>query len=210
MLKYKNQKHHLLTLQNTFNMKTLFITILTIFLLNTKAQSQITFLGLDFNKAKFVGSEGFLDADKIQSVYLNTWNDVMITEAEKFNLSKLYKKEFSNNFDYVKNLNKQVDVKSAITNNEYTLSEEDAKQYITSSYQNSGTGKGVLYLVESFNKTTDQGNIFVVLLDMNSGKVQYIKKFSATAKGFGFRNFWLSTVYGVMKISSKEIKHENW
>ena len=112
-------------------MKTLFITILTIFLLNTKAQSQITFLGLDFNKAKFIGSEGFLDVDKIQSVYLNTWNDVMITEAEKFNLSKLYKKEFSNNFDYVKNLNKQVDVKSAITNNEYTLSEEDAKQYIT-------------------------------------------------------------------------------
>lgn len=191
-------------------MKSFCTIVFLIISITTFSQKKYEFLGIDFNKARFIGSAGFNDPSKIQSVYLNAWNDVLITEKEKYDLNKFYKKEFRYNFDFVKNLNKHVNVESKIINEDYEFSKEEAKAYVKSSYTGSGTNYGVLYLVEFFDKRYEVGSIYVILLDMASGDVKYIERFYGNAVGFGFKNYWLGAIYKIMKVSSWEIKREKW
>lgn len=166
---------------------------------NAQKVNEITWFGIDFSKAKMIGSSGFNDVEKIQSYYLDVWNGVIVTEKDKYNISRYYKaSDVTISLDAVKENNSKVDAAKLVINNEYSLSESDAKE-VVSGYVGKGSGTGLLYVVEYFSKIDEKASIYVVKFDIESGTISSIKKIQGKPGGFGFRNYWLGAILEVMK-----------
>ena len=161
--------------------------------------NEITWFGLDFSKAKLIGSVGFSDPSQIQSYYFNTWNSVVIAEKEKYNISKYYiKPTVKVNLDIAKARNAKVVASSLVTDNSYSISEKDVETVVKNYKSNTG-GEGLLMVVESFSKTDELAYIYVVRFDTKTGKILEIKKQTGKPGGFGIRNYWLGSILTVMK-----------
>jgi len=161
--------------------------------------NEITWLGLDFSKAKLVGSAGFTDPAQIQSYYFNTWNSIVLTESDKYNISKYYKKPtVKSNLDIVKSRNGKVSASSLVTDNSYAISEKDVEA-VVKNYRLKEGGEGLLMVVESFSKIEELANVYVVKFDTKTGKIIEIKKQTGKPSGFGIRNYWLGAILNVMK-----------
>lgn len=177
----------------------LFALLFTANFSNSQKVNEITWFGIDFSKAKMIGSSGFNDVEKIQNYYLDTWNGVIVTEQDKYKISRYYKVAKVNiSLDAVKESNSKVDAATLVVNNEYTLSESDAKE-VVSGYVGKGSGMGLLYIVEYFSKTDEKASIYVVKFDIESGTISSIEKIVGKPGGFGFRNYWLGAILEVMK-----------
>jgi hypothetical protein len=82
----------------------------------------MTFFGVDFSLAKMVGSEGFKDPAGVKQLF-NVWNGLFKVEADKYDLSKPFKKD-KVDFDFtnVEKRNAAVSTEGLITNNDYSIS----------------------------------------------------------------------------------------
>jgi hypothetical protein len=145
---------------NLFNLKTekmkhlFFVLLLISALSSAKAQetNDITWFGLDFSKAKMLGSVGFTNPSQIQSYYLNQWNAIMIAEMDKYSISKYYAKpNVKVNLDKCKANNNKVIASTLVTDKTHSISEADVETIIK--HYKSKEGEGLLYVVESFDKT---------------------------------------------------------
>lgn len=182
--------------------KLFFVLLLLSALSSSKAQetNDITWFGLDFSKAKMVGSVGFTNPSQIQSYYLNQWNTIMIAEMDKYSISKYYAKpNVKVNLDKCKANNNKVIASTLVTDNTHSISEADVEAVVKQYKSKEGVGEGLLYVVESFDKTKEMAFIYVVSFDIKSGKINKIKKKEGKAGGFGIRNYWLGAVFNVMK-----------
>ena len=186
-------------------MKKIIIAIATLFLSTSLfaqadiKSNEVTWFGVDFSKAKMVGEAGFTDPAKIQSYYFNEWNNLIITESEKYNIGKYFKKtKVNRNLDISKKRNANVLVADLVTNNSHSISTAEAEA-VAKAYAKSGDGLGLVFVVENFDKTTESASIYVVFFDMKTGKALSSKKVSGKPGGFGVRNYWLGAILDVMK-----------
>lgn len=163
-------------------------------------ETKITFLGLDFTQAKFIGQDGFNDPEKIKTYYLQLWNEMLETEYDKYNIKEQLRAEnYTTSVDDMIALNDGYDVKSNILNGTYNISEKDVEKAVKKYKLSSKEGIGVVYVVESFSKTDERAYVWVTFINMKNNKVLYTEKVEAKAGGFGFRNYWLGAVYNVNK-----------
>lgn len=182
-------------MKKTFVVLALFISTIVV----AQESNETTWFGLDFSKAKLVGSAGFSDPSQIQSYYFNTWNSIIVTEKDKYSISKYYKKpSVIVNLDIVKSRNGKVIASSLVTDNTYTITEKDVEA-VVKNYKSKEGGEGLVMVVESFSKTDELAYIYVVRFDAKSGKILEMKKQSGKPSGFGIRNYWLGAILNVMK-----------
>lgn len=180
------------------------VTIINLFTLHAQESNEITWLGMDFSKAKMVGSVGFSDPSQIQSYYLNQWNAVIVTESEKYNISKYYAKpNVKTNLDKCKANNDKVIASSLVTDNSHSISEADVEAVVKQYKSKDLEGEGLLYIVESFDKTKEKAVVYVVSFDIKSGKILKMKKKEGKPGGFGIRNYWLGAILNIMKTGWK-------
>jgi hypothetical protein len=172
--------------------------------------AKLTFLGLDFTQAKFIGRLGFVDPVAIKNQHITSWNDLIEYEPKKFSLQdafnlkpEMYQSKVS---DMVK-LNESVDVKGNITEDEYQITEDQVKKSVSKYSLSVKDGIGIVYVVESLNKKAEKLFAWVTFIDLKSKKVLYTERVEGSAGGFGFRNYWAGGVYKINKaIDSKYYK----
>jgi hypothetical protein len=201
------------------------MALLSIFTLTIHAQSEkdvisakeITWLGLDFSKALFVGSftqfaeAGEQSGSEIKQKYIPGWNDLVANERPKFDLKKAYKKEnVLYDLDIVTKRNAAVDVSKMTSMNaqDDRIKKEDIAK-VVSHYKTGKKGIGLVYIVDTFDKPDEKGIIWVTFFDMATQKVLIAEKFTAKPGGFGLRNYWAKTVFEVMTKSSADA-YEDW
>lgn len=170
----------------------------------------VVFLGLDFAQAHFIGAEGFNDPAKIESYYLQRWNDLIMEEEDKYTLQKALKlgKDYSTNTDDMIKHNTTFSIKGRIQETPYTIDAEKVKAGAQKYELSQKEGIGVVYVVETLNKLRTQATIWVTFIDMSNNNVLHTEKFTSSAGGFGFRNYWLRTVYETNKQVAK--KYKTW
>ena len=56
----------------------------------SQSTTDVVWFGIDFTQARLVGSEGFTDVQKIKDYYFNEWNNVVVTESDKYNIQKYF------------------------------------------------------------------------------------------------------------------------
>ncbi|MDH5365620.1 MAG: hypothetical protein OEW67_01430 [Cyclobacteriaceae bacterium] len=196
-------------------MKRFIIVFVMFYSANLQAQSvdmfeekEFLWLGIDFTGAKMIGSSYFLDPQMIKTEMFDKWNDLIIKEANKFNLKEFYVKRTQyNDILPAKKRNGYVDFETLVTDETHTLSKSDVAS-ICSTYTNlqKNKGLGVLYVIESFDKLKNIANMYVVFLDLESALPVYMKKYETAPGGAGLRNYWAGSIHRTMIISGEDYR----
>ncbi len=168
--------------------------------------NRITWYGLDFSMSKMIGSEGFTNPEDIRRRFFDSWNNLVFTERDKYDLSKFYNKAILENIKHSKLRNDKVDYNLMVQNTSFELSNEKIHE-IVKDYSGEGDGMGLVYIVESFDKIQKNASIWVVLFDEKSGKEIYTQKFQGEPGGAGLRNYWASAILEVMKKSGRKFPY---
>lgn len=175
--------------------------------------TEITWLGLDFSGAKFIGDRERLGSESDIRHLLDALNELMIKEADKFNVAAaLKKKKVEIGIDVAIEHNAGHDILSMISadgKDHIHLKPADVEE-IVSSYDFKGkSGIGLIFNVESFNKLIEEGSFWITFVNMGTKEVLFTERLTAPPSGFGMRNFWAGSVNGILaKIKKKEF--ENW
>ncbi len=167
---------------------------------------QMTWYGLDFSMAKFVGA--FSDVSyaydkagwEIKGRYFPEWNNVVINERDKYNLKEFYRKE-TVKYDptAIESVNNKVNPDSMMSwNAPPSLTDFQLQEEVSRYDRTNKQGLGLVYIVELFDKTQKMAIIHVTFFDMATGKILYTKQIAAEPGGFGLRNYWARTAYETM------------
>lgn len=183
-------------------------------LFNGKAR--LTFLGLDFTQAKYIGRAGFMDPVAIKNQHMVSWNNLIEFEPKKFSLQKIFNlkdDQYASKVEDMVTLNKTANVEGNIIADAYEISEDQVKKSVAKYSLSDKSGIGIVYIVESLFKAPDDSKeksamtAWVTFIDLSSKKVLYTEKVQGKAGGIGFRNFWAGSVYQINKeIESKLYK----
>lgn len=173
----------------------------------------ITWLGIDFSKAKFVGDAGRLINEAEMQEIMYKINALMLAEPDKFDMAgALDRLTVKNALDVTFNKNKTLDGMSMRVLDKVVpeILPRTALDEIVQSYDfGDHDGIGVMINIDQFNKFTVKGSMWVTFIDMRSKKVLLADHFKGTAQGFGIRNFWASTIYGTIK-AMKRGAYKHW
>ncbi len=164
-------------------------------------ECDVIWFGLDFTKARMIGSEGFNDPVAIKEDYFRKWNHLMISEGDKYEWGKaLLVTDLKYDYGVVDVVNDEVKVKTLVINKSYSIDESDiasaVAQYKIEDYDD---GIGVVIVVESFDKIKEQAFGYITFFDVGTKKVLYNHKLIGEAGGFGFRNYWAGAIYNWLK-----------
>ncbi len=173
-----------------------------------------TWFGLDYSEAYFIGTEGFTNPAEIKGRYFNSWNNLVESENEKYDIGKYFSKEkIDFSLDNVTARNLKVDMSDRVTNDQTKtlhLDEKKVQEMINAyNFKDDQHGLGIVFIVESYSKPAVTGNYFVTLFDIDSKKVLLTERMSGKAGGFGIRNYWAATYYNVLKQIEKK-QYKSW
>ena len=198
-------------------MKKLFLLILLgLFATQTAVNAQkiedvfnsddLVWFGLDFSHAKMIDPEGFSNPAQIVQGFFRSWNNIVVNEPNRYDLKQSFRKRtVSNDLSIVTPRNSQVDPSTLVLEDYETheLSEEIVRDIIKE-YDSDKSGLGLVFVVESFNKVTDLGTMYVTFFDIETRVVFFTKKISGETGGFGLRNYWARTIRNVIEEAGEQ------
>ncbi len=174
-------------------------------------KTKITWLGLDFTGAKFIGDrERYGSTSDVQHL-LESWNDLMIKERSKFDVAgAIDKLKVEDALEVTKEHNANLDVSEIFSNEKkdhFHLKPDDIVA-IARDYDYKGlTGIGVMFNIESFSKPDEEGAMWITFVNMKTKEVFFSERVGGQPGGFGMRNFWAASIYNVLKkIEKKEFE----
>ncbi|MEP6738671.1 MAG: hypothetical protein ABJA70_24315 [Chryseolinea sp.] len=178
-----------------------------------KKEEPVTWLGLDFSHNKFIGDREKFGSESDVRKLMEAWNDLIIKEADKYNIAKAIdrsKVEYA--VEVTNEHNAEQDVMSMFSDSEKDylhLKVADVEQLISGYDFKGKTGIGLMFVVESFNKTNVEGSVFVTFINMGTREVLFTERVTAEPGGFGMRNYWAGSIREVIeKIRKKDFS--NW
>jgi hypothetical protein len=167
----------------------------------------VTWMGLDFTDAKLFTSAGFSSPEDIKDNFLESWNDLIIRESDKFNVAKYFGIDtLSYDLSVVKERNLLIPVDKLVVDvSPDKINEQNVKSIILQYPKTDGIG--LVLIVESFDKPNTTGTFWATFFNRSTLKVLSTKRIQGQASGMGIRNYWGNSIYGAMKsISSKKVK----
>jgi hypothetical protein len=205
-------------------LKTLMIaTLLTVSAFSVKAQSvndifdpqaTITWVGLDMTGAIFIGDrEKFGSQSDIQNL-IKSWNDVLEREKDKFNVQTMLHKKtpVELKLDITRNHNSDLDISNILSekSSDHIHLRKDGVEQIAASYNFDGAkGIGLMFNVETFNKTNNEASVWVTFIDMATNEVLITERVTGHPGGGGIRNYWLGAINEIMAVVRKK-EFEVW
>jgi hypothetical protein len=171
----------------------------------------LTFLGVDFTQARVIG-EAVTDANDMRDRFFPGINNVIIGEPKKYDLAGAFHTEVSSDLDAVKKRNAAINtdhIKSGNSADFSRLKTTDIDKLVKGYDFGGKKGVGLLFVMDGMSKPEEAANVYVTLVDMGSKKVLLAEKMEGKAGGFGFRNYWVHTIYEVLK-DIKKSKYNEW
>lgn len=171
--------------------------------------NECTWLGLDFSKSRMIGSDGFTDSYAIKNRFFDSWNQLFLSEPEKYDIGKTFRKDQVTDYlDVVRERNETPNIDDLVIDHEYTLTEEDVRSIVSEYDLGEVSGLGIVFIVEAFDKNAEEGRFWVTFIDNTTKEVLLTKKMEGKAGGFGLRNYWAKSYYNVLKEIDKKAYKE--
>lgn len=177
--------------------------------------SEVYWCGLDFSKSRMVGNfsqfneAGGKNGFDIRNIYFRAWNRTIVDEPEKYTLDKFFNvSKVSYNLSATEQGNQDMDAAKLMVMDTYSkeLTAEEIQACVNQYKLEQKSGIGIVFIVEKFDKFEERGVMNVVYFDIATQKVLFSKRMSGEAKGIGIKNYWIRSVYNVMKEVSTEQK----
>lgn len=187
--------------------------LLVIFVAITAAQAQtrrdifdpnaeVTWLGLDLSRAKFIGDRERYGSESDMRRLAESWNSIFLKEADKFNVARaIGRKTVKNEIDITTEHNQQLDLLNQYTDNADQAGHmklSDVGEVINDYDFNGMKGIGLMFIVESFSKLTEQASVWVTFVNMETKEVLLAEKLNGKPGGFGMRNYWANACNDVL------------
>ncbi|HEY0742516.1 MAG TPA: hypothetical protein VGD40_13670 [Chryseosolibacter sp.] len=175
--------------------------------------TKITWLGLDLTAAKLIGDRERFGSTSDVMHLMESWNDIMIKERDKFNVRSAIQKDAINEaFDVTKEHNASLDISEIFSNDDkdhMRLRQSDVEAIVADYDFKGNSGIGVMFNVESFSKKQDEALVWITFVNMDTKEVFFTERLSGQPGGAGLRNYWANAVYDIItKMRRKEF--ENW
>jgi hypothetical protein len=175
----------------------------------------ITWLGIDMTGAIFIGDrEKWGSQSDIQNT-IKSFNDLVESQYErKFNIAAMLKKKTpaTLKLDITRNHNAELDISNILSEKsaDHIHLRKDGVEQIAAAYNYEGmTGIGLMFNIESFNKTNNEGSMWITFVNMATGEVILTERMTAGPRGVGVRNYWLGAIFEMMEqIRGRE--YERW
>lgn len=161
---------------------------------------EVTWLGVDFSKARFTRS-GFQLTQEVIQRYFNDWNMLIISDQKKYDVRMSFRKPFMQyDLSWVTKRNKLVKINNLLSDFitiDAVYTDESIMGYVQSSLFPNVSEYALLFIVESFDDHTKIGTVWVVILQSSTRQVVLCEKFMKTPSGFGLRNYWGRVFYNL-------------
>jgi len=173
----------------------------------------LTYLGIDYSKAKLINDPGANTSDIKNRLY-NSINEVVVNEPKNYDIAGAFHKDnVSSDLSAVKAKNDKINSGSITSSNTAdfnSMTESDVASAVRGLNLNK-SGIGLVFVMEGMKKEEKKsyGSVWVVLVDMKSKKVLMAERMEAEAAGFGFRNFWASIIKKTLNSIEKK-KYKDW
>lgn len=207
----------------SFHTKMLLVCVCVASFLGANAQSAkdifsadaITYLGVDFTKAKLMGEPAAYMPD-VKNKHFPAISALPIVEPKKYKLDEYFHvATVTDDLSVSDARNAKISedqIKSTDAGDMSRLTEKDI-QAIAPSYKLAGKkGIGVVFIVEALSKTVEKGAAWVTYVDLATGKLLLTKRMEGKVGGFGFKNYYAKVIYNIMqdiKSDYKKWKAEN-
>ena len=178
---------------------------------NATDPGELVWFGLDYSLVRFIGLQSqFTDLDKIQQEYFRSWNELVLLEKDKYNVKNAFG---ARRIDYQMELaierSQEADIYNLVQVEEYKISEEEAAR-VVGAYTDPGVDKlGAIFVMETMDKMEARSTMWVIVFNISSGEVHYMKRHMGRVGGFGFRNYWARSYYEVLKNLNISINRYN-
>jgi len=176
-------------------------------------ESPIVYLGIDFSKCKLL-DDG--NPSEIRDNYYVSINDLIIVEAKKFDLSGAFQKNnIEHDLSAVKKNNAKANLDEIISTDKKDFNrfkESDIAAMVNDLDLSGKQGIGFVFVMEAMRKIEKNSSaaIWVTFIDMKSKKVLMTERVdSKVIGGFGFRNYWASTIKNLIDNIEKK-KYKEW
>lgn len=179
--------------------------------------SDITWLGLDFTQAKFIGTPyqfkdaGEISNEEFRDKYAPAWNQLFVVEMKKYNVAEAVKRS---EVKYATEVTDKANssIKGSFTSNDpddYKKLDESKISQLVKSYDFKGNkGIGLLFFVDGLSKGKEEANVWVTFVNMDKKTVLLTQNERGSARGFGFKNYWAGAFADVIKHMKSDFK--NW
>jgi hypothetical protein len=154
----------------------------------------ITWFGLDFSQASIVGV--FEKQDFITPSNLDEWNNLFLTEPNRYRLDRAFqKKKAYIDITSVNRRNKNVSIPDLVI--QYTgakvpnkFDETKIQDIVKDLETTHPTKLGAVFIVDRMDQQTELISMYVTFFNTKTKDVIYVTKTNSKGSGFGFRNFW--------------------
>jgi len=171
-------------------------------------KTPITWLGLDYTQAKYVGldtTKGItapVFTEQFIKVYVPAWNYLFMTEQKKYNVAKATHRA---NVAYALSVTEKAN--SALTGNIVatkgagfkTLAEQDISELVKRYDFQGKTGIGLLFFIADMDKDKKEEGAWVTFVDMKEKTVLLTLYATGKTGGMGFRNNWADATFDILK-----------
>lgn len=167
----------------------------------------ITWCGIDFTQARFLNFGGALNANDLKNLYLSAWAmSPLLENDESFIQRKYGKKSMTTDVKATESRNSSIDFSSVITSGVHEIDIDDVKRVISGS-NFSGSGYGVILIVESFDNANNTASVWVAYFNRPDGKLISTRRYMATSSPIsGISNQWTETIRDVIRRSSQDLR----
>ena len=169
----------------------------------------VTWLGLDFYGAKFVGDQDKFTAASRTKNLLASWNELLLKEADKYNVGRaLNRKNVTNDFSATKKHNEELDFNSMLSDKAGDPMDKAFVRSVVAGYDFEGlSGLGLMLKVESFDKMANKGALWVTFINLSTKQVIFTERMSADPGGVGIRNYWARSIAEILeRMDKKEVQ----
>lgn len=177
-----------------------------------KAETNLTWLGIDFSGVKILGHTD-IEVEDFANRQFAGINELVLNEPKKFDLPKAFHKAtVTTDLSIVKAKNKGLDpdkIKSANDADRTRFTNATIEKMVKGYDFGGKKGVGVVILMESMSKTAERSSMYITFINMSNGKVIHTERIEEKVGGFGLRNYYAKSIYEMLKDIEKS-KYKDW
>ena len=171
----------------------------------------LTYFGVDFSEVRVMG-EPATKASDLPNLFKGI-NSQVLNEAKKYDLpGTFHRSTVATNISAVQakcaTLNTAA-IKSDNVNDINRLKKEDVYKIVKGYDFGNNKGTGVLFIMVGMSKPAKEASMYVTFFDIASKKVLLTEQLTGKGGGFGFRNYWLTSLLNVIEKIEKT-KYNEW
>lgn len=173
-------------------------------------KTQVVLLGLDFSLCKFIGKDAFGNPEGLKNHSIKGWNRFFASEPRKYSLQKAFglsDKYYYNSINYFLKRNDSINTFRCVTNEAHSISKAEIVKNVKTYTPFEKEGLAVSFVVESFNKLTNEAHVWVTFISLPSNEIIYMEKMIGTPGGAGQLNYWARAVYDIVTQMEKQRAH---